>query len=223
MVREGEIYETNNCGHLEVKIYNNALDVECEFIDTGTRVITSSNHIKNGNVKDRMMPTVYGVGFVGVGRHSTRDGNKNSKPYSMWCNMLKRCYCEKHHEKKPTYRGCTVCEEWHNFQNFAEWYEDQNTFEGCQLDKDLKVKGNKLYSPEFCSIVSNDMNCSASGRGLKSTSTSGVTGVGFHKHSGKWYAHITVHGDKKWLGLHESKESAIEARSAAFEFYKGGV
>ena len=76
-----------------------------------------------------------------------------------------QCYSvvmtQKYHEKYPTYKGCSVCEEWWNFQNFAEWYEDNfYTIEGEKicLDKDILVKGNKIYSPKTCTFVSNRIN-----------------------------------------------------------------
>jgi hypothetical protein len=75
--------------------------------------------------------------------------------------MLARCYSEKFHEKQPTYIGCTVCEEWHNFQNYAKWY-DENYYEvdgyKMNLDKDILVKGNKIYSPETCVFVPDFIN-----------------------------------------------------------------
>ena len=52
----------------------------------------------------------------------------------------------------PTYIGCTVCIEWNNFQNFAGWF-NENYIEGYDLDKDIKVNGNKVYSPVTCLIV----------------------------------------------------------------------
>lgn len=32
--------------------------------------------------------------------------------YKRWRNMLERCYSAKHHAKYPTYKNCTVCDEW---------------------------------------------------------------------------------------------------------------
>ena len=34
--------------------------------------------------------------------------------------MLERFHDSKYQEKRPTYIGCSVAEEWHNFQIFAE-------------------------------------------------------------------------------------------------------
>lgn len=67
--------------------------------------------------------------------------------------MIKRCYNQKCLLKDNTYRGCSVCDEWLNFQNFGEWY-DENYYEVpnevMDLDKDILHKGNKIYSPDNC-------------------------------------------------------------------------
>lgn len=77
--------------------------------------------------------------------------------YQTWKGMLKRCYSAKTQERQPTYRGCSVSEEWHTFSNFKNWMEKQD-FEGKQLDKDLLLEGNKVYGPETCVFVSGMVN-----------------------------------------------------------------
>jgi hypothetical protein len=72
--------------------------------------------------------------------------------YKRWYHMLIRCYSKKYQEKMPTYIGCTVCEEWKAFSNFKEWMKRQD-WQGKHLDKDIIVKGNKIYSPETCAFV----------------------------------------------------------------------
>lgn len=104
------------------------------------------------SLRNRYTPTVYGIGFLGEGKYRSR-----TKVYAVWTSMLRRCYAKELHEKYPTYIGCTVCEEWHNFQKFGEWF-DANYVEGYELDKDIKVKGNKVYSPDTCLFVSPDAN-----------------------------------------------------------------
>jgi hypothetical protein len=71
--------------------------------------------------------------------------------------MLKRAYSPKWHAKNPTYTGVTVCKEWHSFMAFRAWMETQD-WEGKQLDKDIIVPGNKVYSPATCVFVSTQIN-----------------------------------------------------------------
>ena len=83
--------------------------------------------------------------------------------YRLKGNMKTRCYSEKYHEVKPEYKGCTVCEEWLNDKkSFYEWV-DQNFYkiegeETVQLDKDILVPGNKVYSPETCIFAPKAIN-----------------------------------------------------------------
>ena len=77
--------------------------------------------------------------------------------YRVWTKMLERCYSEVWYKKYPTYRGCSVSEEWLRFSNFRSWMERKD-FEGMQLDKDLLFEGNKVYSEETCVFVSGMVN-----------------------------------------------------------------
>lgn len=106
--------------------------------------------------------------------------------YQTWVDMLKRCYIEKFQVNNPTYIGCSVYEEWLTFSNFKSWMEQQD-WEGKQLDKDLLVKGNKVYSPETCVYVDSAVNNFIIDRGAARGEC--PIGVRFHKRYGKFYAH----------------------------------
>ncbi len=79
------------------------------------------------------------------------------KAYDCWCQVLNRCYSIKSQIKRPTYVGCTVCDEWKYFSNFKKWH-DENYREGFHLDKDILIEGNKVYSPETCVFVPQYLN-----------------------------------------------------------------
>lgn len=58
-----------------------------------------------------------------------------------------------HKKYKPEYKDKSVCEEWLNYSNFKIWFDEH--YVPCKnnqidLDKDLLVQGNKVYSPETC-------------------------------------------------------------------------
>lgn len=152
----GKIFRSNNCGDFTVIKYNNCMDVIIEFNETNCRLVTQSGHIKRGSVNDPMSRSVYGVGFIGVGRYSSKVDNKTTKEYQAWTGMLTRCYSHLYQETRPTYKGCVVCEKWLNFQNFAKWHE-QHYIDGCELDKDILGSG-KLYSPSTCKFVTPQEN-----------------------------------------------------------------
>lgn len=77
--------------------------------------------------------------------------------YRTWQNMLRRCYSAKYQENKPTYKGCSVSDEWHTFSNFKSWMEKQD-WEGKHLDKDLLFEGNKVYNEDTCVFVTQTVN-----------------------------------------------------------------
>ncbi|AUR92613.1 winged helix-turn-helix DNA-binding domain protein [Vibrio phage 1.174.O._10N.261.55.A8] len=148
----GTQHMTNKHGKLEVVEYADATNVRVKFVDNGYETTARAADIRNGNVKDYMSPSVYGVGFMGKGGFKSILRGIVTKEYKTWVNMLGRCYDQKYQTRCPTYVGCSVCKEWHNFQNFAEWMATQD-HDGKQLDKDIKVEGNKVYSPDTCTFV----------------------------------------------------------------------
>ena len=76
--------------------------------------------------------------------------------------MLSRCYLSSDKEySRYGARGVVVAPVWHNFQNFAKWVEQQCVPDDYQLDKDIKVKGNLVYSPDVCLLVSPQQNAEA--------------------------------------------------------------
>lgn len=130
--------------------------------------------------------------------------------YAVWMAMLTRCYSLKHQKRRPTYIGCAVCEDWLTFSNFRNWMEQQD-YEGNQLDKDLLVKSNKLYSPETCVFVSPEVN-----RFLRESSVNSrgewPLGVCWSKQHGKFKAAVNKGKGKRWnLGLFSTPEEAHEA------------
>jgi hypothetical protein len=152
---------TNNDGHSGFVLrYVNAKEVYLKFDATGWVGCFSMGNIREGRFKDKMHPSVFGVGFIGDGEYKTGKNGKNNKPYKTWCNMLNRCYDRKTQEKQPAYKGCTVAKEWLNYQNFAKWYEENYPKDGkdYQLDKDKLVQGNKVYSPDTCCFLTQREN-----------------------------------------------------------------
>lgn len=134
----------------------------CKIINSkGLTFIVTPNAAISGRFKDPTYPSVMGVGYIGIGKYKPWMNSKKTKEYQIWSAMLLRCYDKLVHKKKPKYSDCSVCEEWHNFQNFAEWCNSQPNFglEGYHLDKDLKVLGNKNYNPQACSFIPSKINC----------------------------------------------------------------
>lgn len=103
---------------------------------------------------------VCGVGVYEKGEFKCRVNGIMTREYDAWKHMLNRCYNFKNHLDCPTYMLCSVTPEWLYFQNFAKWFnENYPVTEGdYELDKDLKVFGNKVYSPTTCMILPHNVN-----------------------------------------------------------------
>lgn len=163
MSRIGEVKISNQGCKMKIIKYNKYDDIIVEFQDKyKTKIHTRYDKFKEGSIRNPYYPEVCGIGYVGQGKYKSKSKEgKHTKAYQTWINMLKRCYDPYKLNKSPHYIDCFVCEEWHNFQNFAEWfYKNYYEIEGqrMELDKDILCKGNKIYSPDTCIIVPKRIN-----------------------------------------------------------------
>lgn len=129
--------------------------------------------------------------------------------YLVWKTMIQRCYDQKLHKRRPTYKDCTVCNEWLIFSSFKNWMKGNN-WEGMELDKDLRIIGCKEYSPSSCSFVPSRINTllldcrAARGKYYK--------GVSLHKPNGKFVARCgTGDGKRKSIGYFKTELKAYQA------------
>ena len=128
--------------------------------------------------------------------------------YKVWTSMLTRCYSEAYHKTHPTYLGCSVYEEWLTFSNFKSWMEKQN-WKNKELDKDLIIRGNKVYSPSTCIFVTSAINNLLSDRlSLRGACVIGVQWCKSHK---KYKAVCSVNSKLKFLGRYVSEKEASQA------------
>jgi len=148
----------------------------------------------------------HGTNDVSFMVYSTVNGKQVMyKPYRIWTHMLERCFSAKLHEKFPTYRGCTVCEEWLIFSNFDSWMNEQD-WQGRELDKDILFQSNKLYSPATCCFISKSLNLLLNAHGAARGDL--PLGVDWHKARKKYRAKICINGKNKYLGLFKTPEAA---------------
>lgn len=148
----------------------------------------------------------------GIGINDAGYPIKDCPFFRTWKNMLKRCYSgsgASYHKAHPTYKGCSVSEEWLTFSVFREWMCEQDWHDKC-LDKDLLLLGNKVYSPSTCCFISQRVNKFLSG---EKTSGSGLpVGVSIDTKTGKYRAQIrNLGGARTFLGLYTSVEQANRA------------
>lgn len=159
---------------------------------------------------------VMGVGIYESGEHAASEGGKPTKGYSTWTGMLERCYSSKHHERFPTYVGCSADARFHHFQDFMKWAVRQTGYNigGYQLDKDLLVKGNKVYSPETCAFIPKEINFLL---GKKSRRGDYCIGVSLFKRDMNYKAQIVVKGKTHHIGYFDTEEDAFHAYKEAKE------
>lgn len=165
-----------------------------------------------------MNRTVIGVGYNDGCRFERYTSSGKSPAYQVWHNMLLRCYDPKVLVKYDSYAGCTVADEWHNFQNFAEWfYSQENSQKGFELDKDLSVIGNRVYSPEFCCMVPRPINALLIN--CKKNRGHLPVGVTYDKSKGKYQARLSKRGKVVRLGLFNNPDDAFLAYKSEKELH----
>lgn len=206
----GKIFPSKSYGDCEVLEYISSGEIKIKFVKTGFVTNVKAGNLRKGLIKDITYPNVYGVGYLGAGkyvcRNKTPDGMRTPE-YACWESMMKRVYNPQDEVNAIIYQGCTVCEEWHNFQNFAEWCQTQVSFgkQGFHLDKDILVKGNREYSPSSCRFVPKHINSAVTG--MKIFNTSGFAGVE-ESSTGNYSSSITMNSVGIHLGTFDTKEKA---------------
>ena len=146
--------------------YNKTSDIVVEFQDEHKATVhTNYNNFRNGLVKNPYYPMVYRVGIAGNKYKTVDENSKSTREYMTWYHIIQRCYSGKLKEKQPAYKDIAVCSEWLYYENFYEWLHSQPNFDKWYngkrwaLDKDILSKGNKVYSPENCCLVPQNVNC----------------------------------------------------------------
>lgn len=209
MSRVGEVFKTNEGYTIQIVEYFGCNNCTIEFENGRREYNKQYTHVKRGVIKNKEHRGKLGIGYIGIGPHSTSISNRITSCYRCWSGILCRCYDERTRLKYPTYIDTIVCEEWHNFQNFAEWYKD-NYIEGYQLDKDILIKGNKIYSPETCCFVPSVINTLFTNRRkLRGELPLGVTKLKSNK--SKFEASLRKESKLISLGTFNSPEEAFIA------------
>ena len=215
----GKVYKSKLSGDFKILKYNDSRNVVIQFLKTGFETVARLDYIKSGEIKDPYSPSVHGVGVAGAKYPITING-VHTKEYNLWMNMLRRCYSDKYQKKQPTYKGCEVSDNFKSYEYFYEWCHKQIGFnnEGWQLDKDLLIKGNKVYSEDFCVFIPSDINLLLT----KSTASRGeyLIGIYWSKTHKAFKAQVGKNkGGREYLGSFKTELEAYNAYKIAKESF----
>lgn len=198
---------------LIIEYYDNK-NVIVEFQDEyKARAKCTYIHFKNGQVNNPYHKSVYGAGFIGEGKYSNKT---HPKIYAEWIDLVRRCFDTDFKNKYTTYKDCILEDYLLCFQNFAKWYEEnyyEVEDEKMNLDKDILVKGNKIYSRDTMIFVPQRINTLF----VKSDAIRGKypIGITYGKNEDKLKVSCKVNGKRVHLGAF--KPNQVEE---AFQTYK---
>ena len=214
----------NNQGSLmKIVEYTNQKNIVVEFQDDYKyRVNTQFKSFQNGMIHNPYYPSVIGVGILGT-KYPIRDKDGNLlKAYQTWCDIIKRSFSDRIKEKQPMYYDVTCCDEWKLFENFYEWIVNEENYEiwkdipRSAIDKDILIKGNKIYCPDACTLVPQEINELF----VKNNKKRGKypIGVSYHKASKKYIAACgDMNGGTINLGEYDNMIDAFNAYKMAKE------
>ena len=219
----GKILKSKNFGEFKILKYNDSGNVEIRFLKTGYETVAQLGNIKSGNVKDPHAPSVCGVGILGA-KYPSKVNGRNTKEYDLWQIMLQRCYSDVYKKKRPTYEGCEVSDNFLHYEYFYEWCHEQIGFGNdgngnpFQLDKDLLIKGNKVYSEDSCVFIPQGINKVLTKR--ENMRGEHLIGVCWRDKSKAFVAVVSKNkGKPKHLGLFKTEIEAFNSYKTAKETF----
>ena len=216
----GEVNYNNFGSKMEIIAYRKYGDIDIYFEEYNW-VFKNANYskFKEGKVKCPYKRRVCNVGFIGEGKYKTMINKKPTISFTEWTSMLYRCY----DNKNPIYNDVTVCEEWHNFQNFAKWFEE-NYYkvknETMVLDKDIFHKNKREYSPETCFFIPERINKLINKKKRNKKDIDLPVGVSVDNRSGKYAARCRVMIEETSKSFHLGLYNTIEEAFIVYKNFK---
>lgn len=195
---------------MEVIEFINSSDMTIEFQDEYKyKVKTNSSNFLSGRINNLFFKSYYNVGYLGD--YKGKGNICSRKSFGIWRGMIERCY-SKSSKKYKTYglNGITVCNDWHCYTNFEDWY-DSNYYEvdneNMCIDKDI-ISDTKIYSPETCIIIPEKIN--EMFVGIHKTYKNGLSN-GIRIKNNKYCARIKENRKEIYLGAFDNINDAILA------------
>ena len=215
----GKVCKSKLSGDFKIVKYNDTANVEIQFFNTGYKAVAHLGNIKNGLIKDPYSPSVYSIGILGT-KYPPKISGVQTKEYTLWKNMLKRCYSDDSKKQRPTYEGCKVSENFKSYEYFYEWCNKQIGFgnKDWHLDKDLLIKGNKVYSENTCVFLPKEINSLLTKR--EALRGENLIGVSWNKTSKAFVAMVNKNkGKSEHLGYFKTEIEAFNTYKQAKETF----
>lgn len=148
---------------------------------------------------------VQGVG-LNDRKYPATIGGKVLREYTLWSNMLYRCYNATSLRLCPAYEQCSVSDNFKLYSYFYEWCRSQQGFYnvGWCLDKDILSNGSKQYNEDCCVFVPPEVNSFF----IKPPVPRSGLPLGVYPIGDKFSAACRYKGISKHLGLFNTAEEA---------------
>lgn len=217
--RTGEVSYTKYGTQATIVQYVNNKKVLVKFNDDyGYQYYTSYMNFKNGTLTNPYeCRNKDGIGFIGVGKYNS---NEHKLAYYKWSAIIQRCLkTDYSKESLKSYEDCKICDDWLNFQNFAEWFYE-NLYECNEpicVDKDILIHGNKIYSSDKCLLVPQRINLLF----IKEKGRRGdlVIGAQHHSSGNGYISTLSTLDGNKYLGFFYNEIDAFNTYKIEKEKY----
>lgn len=208
----GSRWPTNAYGWCTVVEYVDAFNITVEFDEPyKSRLRTENRSVRSGELRNQLQPDEYGF-FFGIGQFDSHE-----RSYPIWVHMKRRCGNK--NGRSPAYTDVIVCDEWHNYQNFAKWHTTQIGYdqEGWHVDKDLIDRNAREYSPENCVMLPAHVNTTLTKRKAERGDT--PIGTSIDVRDGKISCQYTENNIHFFRGYYPNVEEAFAVYKVAKEIH----
>lgn len=187
--------------------YRGCNNVDVVFADGTIRTDVTYQNLITGYVSK---PGIKGT-LLSRGKSASK-----TRAHAFWSGILTRCYSKLYLSEYPSYTGCSIDPAWRDFECFEKWFNN-NYVEGFSLDKDILVKGNKVYSESTCVFIPQRINALLlNGKAKRGKYCLGVSYMHDRK---RFVATLQRDGKNKRIGTFKTEIEAFECYKAAKEEY----
>lgn len=226
---EGTIWPVmvnNRLAYVKIINYADAHNITVEFLDD-THYQTKTRLDKLSQGISTYSPYIAGKYGEYIGEGKFGEG-KSAREYSIWMGIIRRSSDQHAGTNGHIYSNTTICPDWLNFQNFAQWFTDYEAKLNpkyhleYEVDKDILQWNQpfKIYSPEVCCLVPHAVNAGLNKLHWKvqfhgDNLPIGVSVVERNMDVPKYRTATYINGHQKHLGHFDTPEEAFQAYSKA--------